>query len=333
MPDMPENAKFAHLGLRDWPFQIVPDERFYRIWAGRPQAKQTIEKLLFRWTRYDPSTIHLFWADFGAGKTHSLHHLRTLAEDRKLPVLCLYAALPKTLKSFVDLYRQVFANARVECFAPEFAHLWQTHGAAQLRSLLSPGLPDFVAAMRAICSEEPERASLGVAWLRADPNVGKRDLKPAGITAPLKTTDEAIAAWTAFVKAVAMTRRFRRVAILIDEYQRTGACRPPARQELCAALRSVFNHCPTNMSLVLSFSLGRPDQVKYLLSPELRSVVDNRDRLELPAFSREEAAPGGIPTSGRWRQLRAIRPGSRGCRHRLRNRQWRLAAAAADDGL
>jgi hypothetical protein len=67
--------RFRHLGLTRWPFPVVPDLAFSTFMADRKQLKADIDDLLRVLCRRDTSSIHLLWAWFGAGKTHSLYYL------------------------------------------------------------------------------------------------------------------------------------------------------------------------------------------------------------------------------------------------------------------
>jgi len=71
---------YEHLNLRGWPFRVVPDLEFAAIWAGRPETKQQLERLVGRMQFLPRSSLHLLWANFGMGKTHTLLHLQHLCQ-------------------------------------------------------------------------------------------------------------------------------------------------------------------------------------------------------------------------------------------------------------
>ena len=54
--------KFHHLKLLDWPFQTVPDAKFYTFMADRSQVQSDIQNLLRNMQRREQSSIHLVWA-------------------------------------------------------------------------------------------------------------------------------------------------------------------------------------------------------------------------------------------------------------------------------
>lgn len=286
---IPMDSRYEHLGLSDWPFQTVPDPRFYRVWADRAEVKATMDSLVRRWERYDRSTLHLMWADFGAGKTHALRHIKARCEEERRPTLCVYAAMPKTMKSFVDLYREVMLGVDFDGLRPDLAKVWQNEGGLTIIGRVSPRLRDFGYALRALVSGDSERSLVAAAWLCADTNVGKRELKPLGISGRIKTTDDAVAAWAAVASTIALSQKYNRIAFLLDEFQQVSACRPQVRDDMNAGLRTLYNTCPTSLTLLLSFSLGNPDNIKYLLAPDLRDRVEAQDNIKLPPLSSEAA--------------------------------------------
>lgn len=281
--------RYKHLGLRDWPFQTVPDARFYRVWADRAEVRAIMDSLVSRWERYDRSTLHLMWADFGAGKTHALRHIKARCEEERRPILCVYAAMPKAMKSFVDLYREVMLGLDFEALQPDLAEVWQAEGGLVITAKVSPRLRDFGHALRALVSGDAERGMVAKAWLCADPNVSKREIRLLGISGPIKSTDDAVAAWAAVASAISLTPRYNRIAFLLDEFQQVSACRPQVRDDLNSGLRTLYNTCPTYLTLMLSFSLGNPDNIKYLLAPDLQDRVEAQDNIKLPPLSAEAA--------------------------------------------
>ncbi len=87
---MPE-AKYPHLNLREWPFQVVPDDRFLGVWADRKDILNDVQMILNTLLRREQSTINILWAWFGAGKSHTLKHISFLCHtyfQGLLPILC-----------------------------------------------------------------------------------------------------------------------------------------------------------------------------------------------------------------------------------------------------
>ena len=107
-------AKYPHLFLKDWPFAVVPDERFEAIWADRKEILNDILIILNGLARRPNSTINLLWAWFGSGKSHTLRHMEYLCLSRFHQIIPLYTEFPKSLNSFVDLYRYFVQTSKVK---------------------------------------------------------------------------------------------------------------------------------------------------------------------------------------------------------------------------
>ncbi|MCL0092154.1 hypothetical protein M1N92_00510, partial [Dehalococcoidia bacterium] len=99
---------YPHLGLVDWPFRVVPIRGDMVIWAGRQQLKGQVERLVRNISRRSVSSLHLMWADFGAGKTHTLYYIESLAKEHNL--LPIYVEWPKKTATFVDVYRVIASH-------------------------------------------------------------------------------------------------------------------------------------------------------------------------------------------------------------------------------
>src|SRR5438132_1042077 len=98
---------FEQLNLKAWPFQVVPDEQSATIWAGRRVTKEQLERLLWKMQFVPRSGLHLLWANFGMGKTHTLMHLRHLCQQTNGKLVPVYVEMPKKVAGFVDLYRAI----------------------------------------------------------------------------------------------------------------------------------------------------------------------------------------------------------------------------------
>jgi hypothetical protein len=62
--------------------------------------------------------------------------------------------------------------------------------------------------------------------------------------------------------------------VLIDEFQRIGELKANVRNEINAGLHAYFNANPTGLSIMLSFSFGKKENVPFLLSNELKSRAE-----------------------------------------------------------
>src|ERR1700722_1519672 len=103
-----------------WPFDIVP-RTGELIWADRLALKEQIVLLGRRLGRHEAVSLHLLWADFGAGKTHTLLYLKQQSEKGDYgDVLPLYCALPKGCRSFLDIYRAMARAISTRLFKDAF---------------------------------------------------------------------------------------------------------------------------------------------------------------------------------------------------------------------
>src|SRR3954454_19926501 len=100
--------EYPNLGLAKWPFSVVPDQQHCTFIGDRTQLREDLAELLAEIQRRDASRIHLFWAWYGAGKTHSLYFLAN--EIRRLGTGLMMAApvyseFSKAPGGFIDVYR------------------------------------------------------------------------------------------------------------------------------------------------------------------------------------------------------------------------------------
>ena len=101
---------YEHLNLKAWPFQVVPDEQFATVWAGRPETKRQLERLLWKMQFTPKSGLHLLWANFGMGKTHTLLHLQHLCRETDGRLIAVYAVMPRRAAGFLDVYRVIVSE-------------------------------------------------------------------------------------------------------------------------------------------------------------------------------------------------------------------------------
>jgi hypothetical protein len=86
----------------------------YGFLADRKQLAKDIDALLHHLSRRTPSSIHLMWAWFGAGKTHTLRYIEAIARRRFPTLMPVYTPFPKATKSILDLYQLTIAQLDFE---------------------------------------------------------------------------------------------------------------------------------------------------------------------------------------------------------------------------
>jgi len=280
---------YPHLFLRDWPFRIVPSRESAKVWADREVVREQVLNLLNQLSRRSISSLHLMWADFGAGKTHTLLHMCNLCESRVFETLLpVYVEWPKSTKTFLDVYRAA-SLAFSERLLPELLY------AALVRNSIATILgtvrrqhPGMAVVLEALQAGIANALPVAMRWLRADPTLYKRELRVLGPLERIESSDEAVRVLGALVSLLVMSGTYRRLLLMVDEFQRMGTLRPRVREEVNSGLHTLVNTCPDGLTLLLSFSFGRPENIKYLISNELRSRAD-LEMISLPVFSRKEA--------------------------------------------
>lgn len=277
------------LGFAYWPFSVVPDANSTLLWADRQDLLRQVSRLLRRLMGHQASTIHLLWADFGAGKTHTLLFMRQLAlTESSGSVLPIYTALPKASRTFVDVYRAIIGGIGVETLLAAHTTLRRSSSLApRAAKLLSQAAPEVALVLEALRIGNATIKQTATRWLLADPSLTKRELDSASLLGKIRTADDAITVLSATTKLLILSGH-PRVLIMIDEFQRTGVLRRAYLDEINAGLHTYFNACPQGLSLVLSFSFGSATNIKHYLNDELRSRADPAI-LTIPALDRDNA--------------------------------------------
>ena len=98
---------YENFNLTEWPFRVAADEHFAEVWAGRTKTKEQLERLLKKLMLFPKSGLHVFWANFGMGKTHTLYHLKYRCLQTKGQTIPIYAVMPKRSTGFLELYREI----------------------------------------------------------------------------------------------------------------------------------------------------------------------------------------------------------------------------------
>lgn len=284
---------FEILNLRDWPFRTTADEKFASIWAGRKKTRNQIDRLIRKIKLIPKSGLIVLWANFGMGKTHTLYHLRYQFQQAKdIPqVIPVYAVMPKRSTGFLELYREIVQGMPFDFLRKQLQKVGANNkGSVALNSMFhrSPGV---VKALLAINPEDIETSTAAMQWLTAQPGLSTRELKLIDVSYRIKTPEDAINSLGALTSLAIYDpdpNKANRLAVMIDEYQRVGELRPKISAENNASLHTYFNQHPTNLHIFLSFSFGKQENLKYLLSDELKSRADPQ-AINLDVLTTEDA--------------------------------------------
>lgn len=299
---------YEYLNLRAWPFQVVPDSESAKVWAGRKATKKQLERMLWKMQFAPKSGLHLLWANFGMGKTHTLLHLKHLCQQTHGRLIPVYTVMPRSTKGFLDLYRAIVSELPYDFLGEQLVKAgsgWT--GSLTLHPLFSRS-PGVVSALLAIRSGDTEKATHARQWLVAQPGLTASQLRSFGATYRIKTPEDATHALSALTNLITFkSTPPAKLVILLDEYQRIGELRPPVRSEINAGLHGYYNEHPTGLEIILSFSFGRQDNVVYLLSDEIKSRaelqsvnLDVLSEVEAVEFIRDLLAQFRLQEDERW---------------------------------
>ncbi len=277
------------LNLKAWPFQVVPDPEFAKVWAGRRRTKEKLNLLLHRMQFTPKSGLHLLWANFGMGKTHTLLHIKHLCSQTGNTLIPIYAVMPNRPAAFLDIYRAIVSELPYEFLGEQLVKVgYQAPGSVALHPVFArtPGLVNALLAMR---SGDIERTTAARQWISAQPGLGARELRTIGVTYRIRTAEDAIQALTALTKLATFNAKTpAKLVVLLDEYQRIGELKTSTRAGINAGMHGYFNANPSGLEMFLSFSFGRQENVAYLLTGELKSRAAP-ETLNLDVLSKAEA--------------------------------------------
>jgi hypothetical protein len=260
--------------------------------ADRESFKDDLRVLLRSLSRQPMSSMHLLWAWFGAGKTHTLHYISHLCKSEYTNVIPFYTEFPRTARNFLDVYRRFMNNAEMQWIDEAYVKVFADDCKANFQRQLKQGNPDFANALRLHYTGKEEQQDICRRWLRAEVRE-LRTLRSVGIVRPIDTSEDAanVLIWLIqlFNHSGSAIEGMRRVVIMLDEYQRIDKFRNPAVTDISGCLHSIFNACANGLTIVISFS-GYPEEKKLpnWLSDEIKDRLDKKI-LVLPRFSHDEA--------------------------------------------
>jgi len=282
------DGKWAHLYLTDWPFRVVPDGLADEVWADRIELKDQVDRLMWKWSRIDRSSIHIVWADLGAGKSHTLRYIqKSCTSDAGRRILPIYAVMPKQLKSFIEVYQAILTGFNLTLLAERFAAQYRALGSRDnvVKTLFAP-VPDAVAALIALQSQVEEERRIAAHWLRAG-GLTRKQMDSIKVMRAIKSTDDAVAVLGGLCQIMVGSGGFHRSVVMLDEFQRIGEFRRAIGQSINTGLQTLYDATPNGLTLVLTFGVGDEEFVRPLLSPE---ILDREERpgLSIPLLEKHE---------------------------------------------
>ena len=212
--------RFSHLYFADWPFQVVPDHRFSRVWADRNDLYKTVERILRRMARTPQVSIHLMWAWYGAGKSHTLQHMTYLGKERYPELHPVYTVFPKTVSSFLDLYETLMRHLEVDLLVDRYTEVARNAEPELLERVLDIS-SDMLTVLKYLCIGDDRSKDIARRWLRAEkPHMST--LRSMGINSRIQTVDDTIHALRCIVALMSFNHKSDRLIWMIDEFQRSS---------------------------------------------------------------------------------------------------------------
>lgn len=284
--------RYPHLHLTDWPFRIVPDESYCTFIADRKQVVQDISSMLRNLSRRDASTIHILWAWYGAGKTHTLRHIAHLCNTRYPSLVPVYNEFPRGTRSFLNLYAAFVSGLDLELVQNAYEDVFMSPQKEEAQRRLEQEFPDLSNALAMILMGNQREMTTANFWLRGE-KVPLRDLRDIGISSRIETAEQAlrVIAWLLrlFNWASTQDSTVSRILWMIDEFQRIEQCRRPTRQEINGCLSALINLCPRSFSLFLSFSGPPSKKMPSWMSKGLADRIGMERVMLLPPLISDEA--------------------------------------------
>ena len=287
---------YPHLGLREWPFRIVPEPEFCDFLADRATLRKDIAQLLASLENRPTSDIQLLWSWYGAGKTHTLYFLANQCTEKHERLFPFYTELPREAKGFVDLYRSTMSQIKVEAVIDAYLE-FSTKPAAKT-SFTTGFDPDLTSALtQAALGDRPIHVLLAQ-WLLGNP-LAVAQHRELGVGMRVNTTEKCAAILADVITLLAPrpgvtgveSTLSKRVIWIIDEVQRVEDLPAAAQRSVLSGLVGVFNRCPTGLTMMLSYT-GVP-QEKVLpawIPDDLKDRIGLERPMLLPPLGAADAA-------------------------------------------
>jgi serine/threonine protein kinase len=291
-------TQFPHLALTRWPFPVVPDREYCKFMADRQELQLELKELLHAISRRDTSSIHLFWAWFGAGKTHTLLYLTHLAEIANqrgdgTALVTVYSEFPRSVRGFLDVFRTFTMGSDPDRFVDAYLEIQTCPAAETLYRKLALTSPDLASALHMMATGDAQRRLIAARWLRGEA-LPAAQLRSIGVTKKIDSAEESVRILTALSHllndaAKSHGRAGARLIWILDEFQRIDQCSARLKEEINIGLHSMFNACPNSLSLFVSFS-GNPQKgLPSWFSRELRDRIGRTKIFVLPPMRTDEA--------------------------------------------
>jgi hypothetical protein len=281
-------ATLEDAGLSSYPFDIVPPTEPTSVWADRKDFRKQLNALAANWEHNPKSGLYLMWAELGAGKTHALRYLQGLTEAIKPPGLAIYCDIPEATGDFKGVYVQAVSRIPEGELATAIYKYRQTLGEASwLSAPLLRGDRDTPSVLWILAEMNSQMiGNQARRWLRGE-RLSPRELTALGVTGWIKSGDQAVRVMSTVCFLLGKYGSHKRLVLMFDEFQRVGQLNQKRIRDVNAGISSLYNSCPEHLTIILSYSFGAPENIKYMVTGEVLSRV--KGRLELPALKDDDA--------------------------------------------
>jgi hypothetical protein len=278
---------YKHLGLKEWPFQVVPTDDSIQYFAGRKDFYSEVVKLIRYVNRTQPSSLNLLWAWFGSGKTHTLMHMRYLCQKDDSQVYPIYCVLPGSIKSFSDLHSAIIDSLNYDDFKEMYSSIRQDKRDEEVKNILGKTGQNVFNAIQSMSFDNSElRENIVRSWMRAE-KVPLKELQKVSITHRIETAADCVAVLSALFKFIAHSGKYKRVLLMVDEFQEVANLKGNRLLDVSGNMHKLYDSNAQNLHIFLSFTTGVAQTLRYSLQDALWNRVMNR--LQLPKMSKEEA--------------------------------------------
>jgi hypothetical protein len=285
-------------------------ERSSDVWADRKTLLNDLNVLLKDSQERERSSITIIWGYIGAGKSHSLFHLKRLVEKHSESLFIL-APMPKEIKKFADLYQYgFFKPLSFVTLARVAADIWgklseglgpknELETLEKISTEIAGGWVDFAQAiaslgrMVSLTGSIRDPICLSVeSWL-SGARLSKSELKSLGVSGSLREESDFVRATSSIIRLLTYRKNgckgFKKVFWTLDDSHYLASLKnsPKAFNQIQQGLRDCFDACPNNVYLILSFAASDASKLDELLVEDLTSRVSRR--IQVPPLNDEDA--------------------------------------------
>jgi hypothetical protein len=296
--------------FKKWPFRVIP-ETSAEIWAGRQLLYATLERLFIRGLSRGRSAFYCMWGYLGAGKSHSLIHFSNKMKNEGY--YCIVSPFPRTLKSYFDIYYHGFLSAVDSLDIIKYASLLYQK---KSEGNLDPNQMDILLFfnehitnnwldMSVVLSKLGRQYTLtdnirdplclaALRWLSGG-RISRTELNSLGVSNSLKEDYDYVRATQCIIRLLTYSdieiQHKKGFFWIMDDCHYLGTLRTKRDMKklnlIQQSIRDVFDGCPDNLLLLLSFTTRDSSTVESLLISDIKTRISQR--IEVPPFTVEQA--------------------------------------------